>query len=114
MITDNSIYEVSRGEYKGFVEQIKPEYKRVETIKIDDIHQATKIFSTNTNKCLCSRLTYIAEYGTPEPEKYYIFEIPDDDELLPPTPHVKIELKTKEEVQAFFDNLKKLQNNNND
>ena len=48
MITDNSIYEVTRGEYKGFVEQIKPECRRVEVVEIDSIHTATKIFSVNT------------------------------------------------------------------
>lgn len=112
MITDNSIYEVSRGEYKGFVEQIKPEYKRVESIKIDDIHQATKIFSTNTNKCLCSRLTYIAEYGTPEPEKYYIFEMPEPYERQAPIPKLQITLETKEQVQAFFDFLAKKEKEN--
>ena len=70
MIND-SIYEVTRADYTNFVEQIKPEYRRVEVKEIDELHMATKIFSKNTNKCLCSRMTYIAKYGDPEPEKYY-------------------------------------------
>lgn len=114
MITDNSIYEVTRGEYKGFVEQIKPEYRRVEIIEIDKTHTAAKIFSTNTGKCLCSRLTYSADYGTPESEKYYVFEMPEDYERQAPIPKQQLVLKTKEEVQAFFDFLaKKMKEENN-
>ena len=107
MITDNSIYEVTRNEYKGFIEQIKPEHRRVETVEIDDRHTATKTFSINTGKCLCSRLTYIADYGEPEPEKYYIFEMPENYERRAPIPKRQIVLESKEEVQAFFDFLAK-------
>ena len=107
MITDNSIYEVTRNEYKGFIEQIKPEHRRVETVEIDDRHTATKTFSINTGKCLCSRLTYIADYGEPEPEKYYIFEMPENYERQAPIPKRQIVLESKEEVQAFFDFLAK-------
>lgn len=105
MITDNSIYEVTRNEYKGFIEQIKPEHRRVEVVEIDPIHTATKTFSINTGKCLCSRLTYSANYGEPEPEKYYVFEMPEDYERQAPIPKQQIVLETKEEVQAFFDFL---------
>jgi len=100
---NESIYEVTRADYIGFVEQIKPECRRVEVIEIDPIHTATKIFSINTNKCLCSRLTYTADYGEPEPEKYYIFELPESYERLPPIPKMRITLTSKEEVQKFFD-----------
>ena len=112
---NENIFEVSRDEYKSFVKTIKNDSRRVEEFMLDKDHKAIRIFSKKTGKCLTSRVTHLNSNETEhEPEKYYIFEIPDDDELLPPTPHVKIELKTKEEVQAFFDNLKKLQNNNND
>ena len=102
-----SIYEVTRADYTSFIEQIKPEHKRVEVEQIDKIHTATKIFSKNTNKCLCSRLTYTADYGDPEPEVYYIFEMPEDYERQAPIPKVKITLNSKEEVQKFFDCLAK-------
>ena len=98
-----SIYEVTRADYTSFVEQIKPECRRVEVIEIDKIHTATKIFSKNTNKCLCSRVTYTAEYGDPEPEIYYIFEMPEDYERQAPIPKMRITLNSKEEVQKFFD-----------
>ena len=104
---DNSIYEVTRNEYKGFVEQIKPECRRVEIEEVDKKHTATKIFSINTGKCLCSRVTYSVDYGTPEPEKYYVFEMPENYERQAPIPKQQIVLKTKEEVQAFFDFLAK-------
>ena len=117
MITDNSIYEVTRDEYKGFIEQIKPECRRVEVIKINDTHTAAKIFSLKTGKCLCSRVSYTAEYGKPEPEKYYVFEMPDDDERQAPIPKQQIVLETKEQVQALFDFLAqqaKKENNKDD
>ena len=107
MIIDNSIYEVTRNEYKGFIEQIKPEYRRVEIIEIDKRHTATKTFSTNTGKCLCSRLTYTADQGEREPEKYYVFEMPENFERQAPIPKQQIILESKEEVQAFFDFLAK-------
>ena len=99
---DNSIYEVSRSEYKGFVDEIKPECKRVEIEEINPTHTAAKIYSKKTGKCLCSRVAYSAEYGDPEPEKYYIFEMPDDDERNAPTPVVQVVLNSKEEVQTLF------------
>lgn len=108
-----SIFEVTRNEYKGFVEQIKPECRRVETIELNGIHTATKIFSVNTGKCLCSRVVYSAEYGEPEPETYYVFEMPEDYERQAPTPKLQLRLENKEEVQAFFDILAKQQKENN-
>lgn len=97
-----SIFEVTRDEYKGFVEQIKPECRRIEVEQIDPIHIAAKIYSVNTGKCLCSRMAYNAEYGDPEPEKYYVFEMPEPYERQAPIPKLQITLTTKEEVQAFF------------
>ena len=106
---DNSIYEVTRDDYKGFVNQIKPECRDVKVEEIGDIHIAAKIYSKKTGKCLCSRVAYSADYGDPDPEKYYIFEMPDDDERCAPIPVQRITLTSKEEVQAFFDAVKKLQ-----
>ena len=104
---DESIFEVTRNDYKGFVEQIKPDCRRIEVVQINSTHTAAKIFSKNTGKCLCSRVAYSADYGEPEPERYYIFEMPEDYERQAPIPKQQIVLKTKEEVQAFFDFLAK-------
>ncbi len=106
---DNSIFEVTRNDYKGFVEQIKPECRKVVLEQIGTTHSAAKIYSNKTGKCLCSRIFYSADFGEPEPEKYYIFEMPDDDERRPPIPVRKLVLNSKEEVQAFFDAIKKIQ-----
>ena len=106
---DNNIYEVTRDDYKGFVSQIKPECRDVRIEEIGDTHIAAKIYSKKTGKCLCSRVAYSADYGDPDPEKYYIFEMPDDDERCAPIPVQRITLTSKEEVQAFFDAIKKLQ-----
>lgn len=115
---NESIFEVSRAEYKSFVETIKPETRRLEEIQLDKWHKATRIFSKKTGKCLTSRITHLIEdEEMHEPEKYYIFEMPDDDERLAPIPRARVILETKEEVQAFFDGLKKLrekENLNND
>lgn len=104
---DNSIYEVPRSDYVGFVEQIKPEYRDVRVEEIGNHHVAAKIYSKKTGKCLCSRVGYS---GNPEDEyytaeKYYIFEMPEDDERRAPIPKVQLKLETKEEVQAFFNFL---------
>ena len=106
---DNNIYEVTRDDYKGFVSQIKPECRDVRIEEIGDTHIAAKIYSKKTGKCLCSRVAYSADYGDPDPEKYYIFEMPDNDERCAPIPVQRITLTSKEEVQAFFDAIKKLQ-----
>ena len=106
---DSSIYEVTRDDYKGFVNQIKPECRDVRIEEIGDTHIAAKIYSKKTSKCLCSRVAYSADYGDQDPEKSYIFEMPDDDERCAPIPVQRITLTSKEEVQAFFDVVKKLQ-----
>lgn len=112
---DNSIYEVTREDYKAFVPTIKPEYRDVKTEQIGTTHEACKIYSKKTGKCLCSRVSYIADYGEVEPERYYIFEMPDDEERLPPIPVIKITLDNKEDVQKFFNFLaEKNKENNND
>ena len=105
------IFSVTRADYKDFVLQIKPEARRVETVELNNYTTATKIFSKNTGKCLCSRVSYRA--GGPDdsenrPEEYFIFEMPEDDERLEPIPRVQVELTTIEQVQKLFDGLSKM------
>jgi hypothetical protein len=99
---ENSIYEVTREDYKAFVNEIKPEFRDVKTEQIGTTKEACKIYSKKTGKCLCSRVTYTAEYGIPEPERYYIFEMPDDEERGKAVPTIKITLDSREAVQKFF------------
>lgn len=96
---DNSIYRVTRDDYKAFLEQLKPECREIETI---DLHSKviTKVFSKATKECLCSRVTY---NDSNRREQYFIFKMPMDEERRAPVPHVKIELNSAKEVQAFFD-----------
>ena len=96
---DNSIYEVSRDEYAGFISQIKPESRDIEVEHIEDC-TIIKVRSKKTNKHLSSRI--ICEDGE---EGYYIFEMPDNDERCAPKPVTKITLLTKESVQDFFNVL---------
>lgn len=102
---DNSIYEVSREDYKSFVNEIKPEVRDVRIVQVDKMHEACQIYSKNTGKCLCERLTYIGESEKTEPERYYIFNSPEANERLAPMPVAKIVLNNKEEVQRFFNFL---------
>lgn len=95
---DNSIFAVTRAEYKGFIEQIKPNAYKVEEIK-DPGKQIAKIVSKKTGKCLCSRVSY----ANGNPEAYYVFEMPEPDERQKPVPHIPIVLQDRQEVQKFFD-----------
>lgn len=110
MLDFRDIFSVSRAEYKEFLNQLKGDARRVEEIEITNYSKAVKVFSQKTGKCLCSRVSYMARTNDeePKPEKYYIFEMPDDDERLAAIPKMKVVLETKEEVQAFLDGMKKM------
>ena len=100
---DNSIYEVERDEYVGFISQLNKEMMDVEQFYEDDL-TIMKIKSKNTGIHLCTRII-----PTEGAEHYYVFHMPADDERIAPKPVMKITLDNKEEVQAFFDALNKLQ-----
>lgn len=100
---NNNIYEVTRNDYKSFVEQIIPECREIENINAG-IYHFTYIRSKKSKKRLCGRRTFIGKnINEKHPEKYYIYEFPEDEERRPPIPKLNITLETKEEVQAFFD-----------
>ena len=106
----NNIFSVSRKEYTAFIEQIKNECKRVEVEKLDKWTTATKVYSIKTNKCLCSRVSSENRVEGQEhiPERYYVFEMPDADERKAPIPKIRLNLETREEVQAFFNAISKM------
>ena len=99
---DNSIYEVDRDEYVGFIGQLNKEMMDVEQYYQDHM-TFMKIKSKNTGIHLCTRII------TEDDEHYYIFNMPADDERVAPKPVMKITLNSKEEVQNFFNALNKLQ-----
>lgn len=104
----NDIYLVTKHEYAGFVEQIKYDTRDIKVIENSDSKEI-QIFSKKTGKHLCSRIC-----GENIKEQYYIFEFPDNDERCKPIPKMRINLETREEVQAFFNALKEIKENQND
>ena len=105
-----NIYEVTRQEYQIFYEEILPECRRTEIVELDKNKTAIKTYSKKTGKCLCSRTyTHHKDETKNEPEKYYIFTSPDNDERGEPKQKLHIQLNSTEEVQAFFDAISKLQ-----
>lgn len=100
---DNEIYEVERDQYAGVIGQINPVTSDMETyhegdltiIKIvnkEGVHFTSRIINNETGE-----------------EKYYVFVLPQGDDCLPPKKIRKITLETREEVEAFFNALNKLQ-----
>ena len=100
---DNSIYEVERDEYVGFIGQLNKQMCDVEQFYEEDM-TIMKIKSKATGTHFCTRI--ISEDGE---EHYFIFNMPADDERVAPKPIMKVTLDTREDVQAFFDALNKLQ-----
>lgn len=99
---DDNIFEVTRDEYAGVIAQINPKTSDIETVHEDwgtsiRIRNKTGIHFTTRN---------ISCDGE---EHYYVFELPHGEDCLPPKAIRKITLETKEEVQAFFDALNKIQ-----
>lgn len=105
---DKSIYEVERDEYVGFVNQLNKEMMDTEQYYEKDLH-IIKVRSKKTGIHLCTRI--ITDDG---PSHYYVFNMPLEEERIEPKPVMKITLDTKEEVQAFFNALNKLQGEKND
>ena len=105
---DNSIYEVERDDYVGFIGQLNKQMMDVEQAYKNDCN-IISIYSKATGKHLCTRI--IAEDGT---EKYYVVHMPEDNERVAPKRIRQIKLETQEEVQAFFDALNKIQKEKKD
>lgn len=102
-MTDNNRFLYTRDEYASFVGQLNKSMMDVEQSYLEDI-TVLKVKSKKTGKLLCTRMIT----GNGE-EYYYIFEMPDNDERVAPKPVLQIALDKKEDVQAFFNALSKLQ-----
>lgn len=100
---DNSIYEVDRDEYVGFLGQLNKEMMDVEKYFQDDVI-ITKIKSKNSGTHLCTQI--ITQDGDVH---YFVFNMPADNERIDPKGVMKVTLDKREDVQAFFDALNKLQ-----
>lgn len=103
---DNSIYQVDRDEYVGFIDSIKPTARRTEVVK-ENGYTHIKLYSSTKGTLFATRI--IPPEEAEELETYYIFNLPDPEETQEPRPRIKIRLDTREEVQAFVNLLGKLQ-----
>lgn len=90
---NDEIFEVTKEEYIGFIEQINPEMVEFTVDKSKD--GSAKVYSKKTNKLLC------AEYFHDGIPSFYVYEMPDDDERLAPKKHLKVQLNDEETHQFF-------------
>ena len=100
---DRSIYEVERDDYAGFIGQLNKAKCDVEQ-SYEPNQTIMTIRSKKSGNILCIRV--IPEEDI---EKYYVINMPDDDERVAPKPVMKVTLETQEEVQDFFNALSKVQ-----
>jgi len=100
---DNSIYEVERDDYAGFIGQLNKEMMDVEQF-YEENATIMKIISKATGQHLCTRI--IPDEGE---EHYYVFNMPLPEERVAPKSVLKIILDDKEQVQNFFNALNKMQ-----
>ena len=99
----DEIYEVERDQYAGLIGEMK-----TDCFHMDTSYQEDKTIITLTSKATGKLITkrIIDADGN---ETYFIYDLPENNERLAPKKIRKYELQTKEEVQAFFDILNKIQ-----
>lgn len=102
----NDIFQVTRDQYVGFLSQIKPEARKIITEQNDN-YTLYKVYSKLNNIHLCSRKIYNDKCGA-NIQRYYVYNMPLDEQRRAPIPVQKIILETKEQVQEFFNILNKL------
>lgn len=100
---DDEVYEVTRDDFKGFIDQIKPECFTYEEYQ-GEIHEL-KVISMDGSRHFASIKQLIPD----EDVHYYIYDMPHEDERRAGHAVRKITLTTPDEVKAFFNVLNKLQ-----
>ena len=100
---NKEIFEVTKADFRAFAERLKPDCCRTETTQPEEDFLQMYTYSNRTGTLLCGR-----EKKLDSPEKYYIFNYPEEDEWGPPIPKMKITLETKEEIQALFEAISKM------
>ena len=105
---DNDIYEVSRDDYVGFLQQIKKECRDVQIYGRGEDCTEIKTYSKDNKRHFATR---IIQDGCPE--RYFIIDMPLPSERSKPKAIKKITLETQEEVQTFFNILSKVIKENN-
>ena len=101
-MTDD-IYEVEHRDYIGFLDRLKTNCYTEQQHQIDDFNYQIIKISKLTHNILCKKkMTLDKEKQYVEIEKYYIINLPEAEELREPKRKLHIELKTKDQLQAFF------------
>jgi hypothetical protein len=94
------IYKVEQEEYSSFLDQIIPEARKIETTDIDEDRVGVVVYSKNTNTPLCGRIVNVEKDD--EPDIYYIFNMPQDNERRAARAIRKIELTDREQVETLL------------
>ena len=105
---NKEIFEVTKADFRAFAERLKPECCRTETTQPEEDFLQMYTYSNRTGTLLCGR-----EKKLDSPEKYYIFNYPEEDEWGPAIPKMNVTLETKEEVQALFEAIAKMKEQQN-
>ena len=100
---NDDIYEVDLEDYMGVCQTLKKGCFDQTQNKIDDWHYEIIETSKLTGKVICKKLITLdlkKEYVTDQ--RYYVINLPEQEESQEPTGKMHIELKTPEELKAFF------------
>ena len=103
---DNELYEVTRDEYAGFLSQINKHSIETEVFE-ESNNTIIKVYSKTSKQHLCTRIV------NDEQEFYYVFNMPPEEDRVPPQKIKRITLNTREEVEAFLNILSKLSKEDN-
>lgn len=103
---DDEIYEVGRNEYVGLIGEMKTDCFDMEKEYLEDT-TVIKLVSKKTGKLITKRII-----PHEDEEKYFIYEMPDNDERLAPKRIRQVTLESKEEVEHFFKALNELRSKN--
>ena len=102
-IFNPEIYEVTRDEFKGFLDELKPDCVDYKVYQNEDI-KVIRIFAKND----MTRL-FAEQIIKPDEISYYVYEMPKNEERQASKPIRKVILETPEEVETFFKALNALQ-----
>lgn len=110
-MTNKDAYEVERADYQSFCEQLRMSHFRTEIISLEDGLMEIRLISRTTEHCVAGRIYDSRELPIEQlkPQRYFIFETPLPEESRAPIPKTRLHLETREEVQAFFDAISRLQ-----
>lgn len=92
------LYEVTRDEYKGFVAQIQPSCVTMVTEELGRSKIARWGYSNKTQRKLFGQIYNDEDYEY----KYYVFEMPDNNERKAPPVVRHVVLNDPQDVEDFF------------